>query len=116
MIQRVFITYCMNSLPLEISILNTRNWCFLAGWHSVGVAPELHYLHTGGTDESVTIDYMACHRDIKSANICITADYWAKIIDCCLGKIVAKDTKLLTQSARNEGGIGTRSVGRARKL
>jgi serine/threonine protein kinase len=63
------------------------------------VAQGLHFLHTGAAtataakDESSSsnVDYTLCHRDFKSANVCITGDYRAKIIDCGLGKLLPKD-------------------------
>jgi hypothetical protein len=52
------------------------------------LARAVHFLHTGGCE----IDgngWRVFHRDIKSANICLTEDFTAKLIDCGLAKFVA---------------------------
>jgi serine/threonine protein kinase len=87
------------------------------------VAQGLHFLHTGAAtataakDESFAssspsnVDYTFCHRDVKSANVCITADYRAKIIDCGLGKLLPKDevaeSKLLASWARSSAQLNS---------
>ena len=45
----------------------------------------VHFLHTGGCK-----GFVVCHRDIKSANICLTEDFTARIIDCGLAKFVCE--------------------------
>jgi serine/threonine protein kinase len=45
------------------------------------LARSVHFLHTGGCD-----GIKVFHRDIKSANICLTHNYTAKLIDCGLAK------------------------------
>ncbi|KAI2493549.1 serine/threonine kinase [Fragilaria crotonensis] len=63
----------------------------------------VHFLHTGGCK-----GFIVCHRDIKSANICLTEDFTARIIDCGLAKFVCEDEKALpgsvTPSVRNSSG------------
>jgi serine/threonine protein kinase len=60
------------------------------------VVQGLRFLHAGpatataakdessSSSSSSNVDYTFCHCDVKSANICITADYSAKIIDSVL--------------------------------
>jgi hypothetical protein len=67
------------------------------------------FLHTGAAtataamDESSSsssnVDYTFCHCDVKSANVCITADYRAKIFDCGLGKLLPKDDEAESNSS-----------------
>ncbi|KAJ1444053.1 kinase-like domain-containing protein, partial [Ochromonadaceae sp. CCMP2298] len=47
------------------------------------VACALHFMHRGGAGE------MCFHRDVKSANICLTATLSAKLIDCGLAMFIA---------------------------
>ena len=57
----------------------------------LGVAQGLNFLHTGNRfdpNRSSVEKYTAFHRDIKSANICITSTFGAKLIDCGLGNLV----------------------------
>lgn len=44
----------------------------------------VQYLHQGGAERTTQF----LHRDLKSANICLTENYNAKLIDCGLGKLV----------------------------
>lgn len=53
----------------------------------------VHFLHTGGCK-----GFIVCHRDIKSANICLTEDFTARLIDCGLAKFVRDDEKALSAS------------------
>jgi len=46
----------------------------------------VHFLHTGGCK-----GYALYHRDIKSANICLSGDFTAQLIDCGLAKLVPID-------------------------
>jgi serine/threonine protein kinase len=46
------------------------------------VATALHYLHMGGGGAK------CFHRDVKSANICLTASLSAKLIDCGLAMFI----------------------------
>lgn len=55
------------------------------------VVRALHYLHQGGPKGSTPF----LHRDVKSANVCLTKDYTAKLIDCGLGKLVDDDNHSL---------------------
>ena len=48
----------------------------------VDVAKGMHYLHT--------LDPPVIHRDLKSLNVLLTADYTAKVCDFGLSKVVAK--------------------------
>jgi Protein kinase domain len=50
------------------------------------VARTLHYLHNGGANGKVFF-----HRDIKSENICLDANFRAKLIDCGLVTLVRND-------------------------
>ncbi len=45
------------------------------------LARSVHFLHSGGCD-----GIKVFHRDIKSANICLSHNYKAKLIDCGLAK------------------------------
>jgi ankyrin repeat protein/serine/threonine protein kinase len=49
------------------------------------VIRALHYLHSGAGMENGSPFY---HRDLKTANICVTESFTAKLIDCGLGKLV----------------------------
>jgi len=69
-----------------------------------GVAQGLNFLHTGiqlDPNQVSMEKYTAFHRDVKSANICLTSTFGAKLIDCGLGKLVAKDSKILESIARS---------------
>jgi serine/threonine protein kinase/Ran GTPase-activating protein (RanGAP) involved in mRNA processing and transport len=69
-----------------------------------GVAQGLHFLHTGkhlDPNGKTNEKYTALHRDVKSANICISSSFGAKLIDCGLGKIVAQDEKILESFAKS---------------
>ncbi|KAI2489351.1 serine/threonine kinase [Fragilaria crotonensis] len=46
------------------------------------VARAVHFLHTGAAG------FKVFHRDIKSANICLTEDFTPRLIDCGLAKFV----------------------------
>jgi serine/threonine protein kinase len=52
---------------------------------ATGVATALNYLHC------IDKDHPAYHRDVKSANIALAADYCAKVIDCGLAKYIPPD-------------------------
>ena len=64
------------------------------------VVRALHYLHQGGPKGSTPF----LHRDVKSANVCLTQDYTAKLIDCGLGKLVDDDNHSL-KSAMSSGSL-----------
>lgn len=51
------------------------------------VATVLRYMHEG-----LGGDVKCFHRDIKSANICLTADFSARVIDCGLAKHVTEES------------------------
>ena len=50
------------------------------------VAKALHYLHRGGGG------FKCFHRDVKAANICLTADLSPQLIDCGLAKYVPAES------------------------
>jgi hypothetical protein len=60
------------------------------------VARSIHFLHSGGADGHIVL-----HRDIKSANIVLTHDYTAKLIDCGLATFVQSDPNAISKSASN---------------
>jgi len=63
-----------------------------------GVAQALDFLHMGiqlDPNQPAINKYRAFHRDVKSANIYITSEFGAKLIDCGLGKMVEADPKLV---------------------
>ena len=67
------------------------------------VAQALNFLHTGiqfDLNRPSMEKYTTLHRDVKSANICITSTFGAKLTDCDLGKLVAKDSEVLESIAR----------------
>lgn len=64
------------------------------------VMRALHYLHQGGPNGSTPF----LHRDVKSANICLTDGYTAKLIDCGLGKLVDDDNQSI-KSAMSSGSL-----------
>ena len=70
----------------------------------LGVAQGLHFLHTGiqlDPNRPSMEKNTALHGDIKSANIYITSTFGAKLIDCGLGKLLVKDSKVLESIARS---------------
>ena len=58
------------------------------------IVRAVHFLHTEGCRE-----FKVFHRDIKSANICLTQDYTAKLIDCGLAKFVADNSGDISQGS-----------------
>ena len=49
---------------------------------ALGIAKALNYLHCGGSGER------CFHRDVKAANVCLSADLTPKLIDCGLAMLV----------------------------
>jgi len=72
---------------------------------ALDIARGLNFLHTGVTKHlghtKKSVEYTLCHRDLKSANVCITSNFTAKIIDCGLGKLVADESKTAASFARS---------------
>ena len=66
-----------------------------------GVVKALHFLHKGGGGER------CFHRDVKSANICLTATLSPKLIDCGLAKFISDDAKGAMQMSSLGGRPGT---------
>jgi serine/threonine protein kinase len=62
----------------------------------------VHFLHTGGC-----AGWKVFHRDIKSANICLSEDFTARLIDCGMAKFVPdenSDMSPVTPSVRSTNG------------
>ena len=76
-----------------------------------GSACALSCFHSRG-DLNVSGGGSALHRDVKSANIALSEDYTAKLIDCGLSKFVPKDTAasalLMTVQTGVNQAFGTR--------
>jgi serine/threonine protein kinase len=63
----------------------------------------IRFLHKGSISEVI----VACfHRDIKSANICLTRDLTAQLIDCGLAKFVQDDETSTSTSTSKKGTPG----------
>ena len=64
------------------------------------IISAIHFLHTDTKD-----NFILYHRDIKSANIWLSNNYTAKLIDCGLAKFVPVDdsfsTNAISQSVQN---------------
>ena len=63
-----------------------------------GVVKALHFLHKGGGGEK------CYHRDVKSANICLTETLSPKLIDCGLAKFISDDPESSAGQASSLGG------------
>jgi serine/threonine protein kinase len=69
---------------------------------AVGVSKALNFLHKGGGGSK------CWHRDVKSANICLTASLNPKLIDCGLAKFIPSDGEANPQQMSSmEGRVGT---------
>ncbi len=73
------------------------------------VTQALHYLHSGAGRKGHNT--RPCyHRDLKSANICLTESFTAKLIDCGLGKLVDDNNRSIDTFINSSGAMafGTR--------
>ena len=68
-----------------------------------GVLKGLNYLHRGGEAHG---GGQCFHRDVKAANICLSADLSPQIIDCGLAKYVQDDQEAAASSAGRFGTPG----------
>ena len=69
---------------------------------ALGIAKGLNYLHMGGGGER------CFHRDVKSANICLTAAFSPKLIDCGLAKFIPMEGEESPAQLSSLGGrVGT---------
>ena len=68
---------------------------------ALGVAKALNYLHRGGGGDR------CFHRDVKSANICLTSTLQPKLIDCGLAKFIPEGDARIAVTATNNGVPGT---------
>ena len=72
-----------------------------------GVAKALHFLHEGGAGKR------CFHRDVKAANVCLTASHVAKLIDCGLAMLVPDNSRTahtVVTAATSGGGAGRRAT------
>jgi len=76
---------------------------------ALGVVKGLNYLHKGGGGGEGEGEGDRCwHRDVKSANICLTATLEAKLIDCGLAKFMpAAGEECSDQMSSIAGRVGT---------
>lgn len=67
------------------------------------IAVALNYLHRGGSGAGKCF-----HRDIKSANVCLTSTLSAKLIDCGIAKLVKDEDRQAGQTSFTTGiAVGT---------
>jgi len=67
---------------------------------AAGLAKALNYLHRGGSGAT------CYHRDVKSANVCLTAELTPQLIDCGLAKYVPDDAPAATSTGGRFGTPG----------
>ncbi|KAL7565907.1 hypothetical protein ACA910_021492 [Epithemia clementina (nom. ined.)] len=65
------------------------------------IMTAIRFLHVGGKEISKCF-----HRDIKSANVCLTRDLTAKLIDCGLAKFVTEEQAQIKMSSNPKGTTG----------
>ncbi|KAL1511220.1 hypothetical protein AB1Y20_006033 [Prymnesium parvum] len=65
-----------------------------------GLAKALNYLHRGGSGAK------CYHRDVKAANVCLTAELTPQLIDCGLAKFVPDDAPAATSTGGRFGTPG----------
>ena len=68
---------------------------------ALGIAKALNYLHRGGGGDR------CFHRDVKAANICLTASLSPKLIDCGLARFIPDGDDRVAVTATNNGQPGT---------
>ena len=92
--------------PLIIFLSDDTNRACLPSYIRLSIMLDMtkavHFLHTGGCN-----GYLLYHRDIKSANICLSEDFTAQLIDCGLAKFVPIDgSPSTTTSVTNYHSLG----------